>query len=242
MNKLCNAGVEVDDRLFSTLSTTTRRVSEIKANILMSDTVGFIRDLPPDLVNAFNSTLEEIFDADLILLIFDASEPKEVIRSKLSTSLKILLPKIESGSIVVIGNKVDLLSSQESRADITALVKPITQPYDLILISSVTGEGLSLLKERILRVQGHTFVIVAEMPLTDAVYGLLSRIRSSSEVSMNVVDRHAAVVVRCKPEDSERIVGWLNAAGATRITTNVESPEMPPERETPSSGNEGAPL
>lgn len=241
MNKLCNAGVEVDDRLFSTLSTTTRRISGIKGNILMSDTVGFIKDLPPDLINAFNSTLEEIFDADLILLIFDASESDDVVKSKLSTSLKILLPKIENRSIVVIGNKIDLLS-QESRDGITVLLKPIIQPYDLILISSVTGEGLDRLRERILMVQGHTCVIKAEMPLTDAVYSLLSRIRSSSEVSMKIIGRHAAVIVRCKPEDSERIVGWLNAAGAAKITTNAESPEMPPERETPSSGNEGAPL
>lgn len=239
MNKLCNAGVEVDDRLFSTLSTTTRRISGIKGNILMSDTVGFIKDLPPDLINAFNSTLEEIFDADLILLIFDASEAGDVVKSKLSTSLKILLPKIDNKSIVVIGNKIDLIS-QESRDGITVLLKPIIQPYDLILISSVTGEGLDRLRERILRVQGHTCVIKAEMPLTDAVYSLLSRIRSSSEVSMKIIGRHAAVIVRCKPEDSERIVGWLNAAGAAKITTNAESPEMPSERETPSSGNEGA--
>jgi GTP-binding protein HflX len=241
MNKLCNAGVEVDDRLFSTLSTTTRRISGIKGNILMSDTVGFIKDLPPDLINAFNSTLEEIFDADLILLIFDASESGDVVKSKLSTSLKILLPKIDNKSIVVIGNKMDLLS-QESRDGITVLIKPIIQPYDLILISSVTGEGLDRLRERILIVQGHTYVIKAEMPLTDAVYSLLSRIRSSSEVSMKIIGRHAAVIVRCKPEDSERIVGWLNVAGAAKITTNAESQEMPPERETPSSGNEGAPL
>ena len=241
MNKLCNAGVEVDDRLFSTLSTTTRRISGIKGNILMSDTVGFIRDLPPDLINAFNSTLEEIFDADLILLIFDASESDDVVKSKLSTSLKILLPKVENRSIVVIGNKMDLLS-QKSRDSITILVKPIIQPYDLILISSVTGEGLDLLRERILRVQGHTCVIEAEMPLTNAVYSLLSRLRSSAEVSMKVMGRHAAVIMRCKPEDSERIVGWLNAAGAAKITTNAESPEMPPEGEKPSSGNDGAPL
>lgn len=241
MNKLCNAGVEVDDRLFSTLSTTTRRISGIKGNILMSDTVGFIRDLPPDLINAFNSTLEEIFDADLILLIFDASESDDVVKSKLSTSLKILLPKIENRSIVVIGNKIDLVS-QESREGVIVLVKPIIQSYDLILVSSVSGEGFDSLRERILTVQGHTCVIEVEMPLTDAVYSLLSRLRSTAEVSMKVTGRHAQVIVRCKPEDSEKIVGWLNAAGAARITTNAESLEMPPERETPSSGNEGAPL
>ncbi len=241
MNKLCNAGVEVDDRLFSTLSTTTRRISGIKGNVLMSDTVGFIRDLPPDLINAFNSTLEEIFDADLILLVFDASESVDIVKSKLSTSLKILLPRVENRSVVVIGNKIDLLS-QESRDRVMALVKPIVQPYEQILISSVTGEGLDILRERILRVQGHTCVIETEMPLTDAVYSLLSRLRSSAEVSMRVTGRHAAVTVRCKPEDSERIVGWLNGAGASKTTVSAESAENPPETEKQSIGNEGAPL
>lgn len=207
----------------------------------MSDTVGFIRDLPPDFINAFNSTLEEIFDADMILLIFDASESDDVVKSKLSTSMKILLTKVENRSLVVIGNKMDLISL-DSRDRISVLVKPIIQSYDLILVSSVTGEGLDLLRERILRVQGHTFVIEAEMPLTNAVYSLLSRLRSSAEVSMRVMGRHTAVIVRCKPEDSERIIGWLNAAGASKITNNAESPEMPLERGMPSSGNEGAPL
>jgi len=98
------------------------------------------------------------------------------------------------------------------------------------------------LRERILRVQGYTCVIEAEMPLTDAVYSLLSRLRSSAEVSTKVIGRHAAVIMRCKPEDSERIVGWLNAAGATKITTNAETQGMSPQREVQSSGNEGAPL
>lgn len=241
MNKLCNAGVEVDDRLFSTLSTTTRRISGIKASILMSDTVGFIKDLPPDLINAFNSTLEEIFDADMILLVFDASESDDVLILKLSTSLKILTPKVETGSIVVVGNKIDLLS-QDARHRVVGLVEHIIQPYDLILVSSVSEEGLDLLRERIVKVQGHTCVIEADMPLTDAVYSLLSRLRSSVEVSMKVAGRHTAVIVKCKPEDSEKIVGWLSAAGASKITTNSEPPEMPTEREKQSIGNEGAPL
>jgi GTP-binding protein HflX len=241
MNKLSNAGVEVDGRLFSTLSTTTRRISEVKGNILISDTVGFIRDLPPDLINAFNSTLEEMYDADMILLVFDASESDDVVKSKLSTSLKILSTKLENKSLIVIGNKMDLVS-KEPRDEVSALVEPIIKPYDLILVSSVTGEGLDLLRERILRVQGHTYVIEAEMPVTDAVYSLLSRLRSSADVSMRVLGSHTSVIVKCRPEDSEKIIGWLNAAGASKITSNAGSPEMPLERKMPFSGNEGAPL
>ena len=94
LNKLCDATVEVDDRMFSTLSTTTRRIVGLKGNVPVTDTVGFIKNLPPDLIKAFLSTLEEIFYADVILLVFDASENSQSITMKLSTSLNILLPKI----------------------------------------------------------------------------------------------------------------------------------------------------
>lgn len=241
MNRLCNADVEVNNRLFSTLSTTTRRISGIKGNVLMSDTVGFIRDLPPDLINAFNSTLEEVYDADLILLVFDSSEPDDVVKSKLSTSLKILLPKIENRSMAVVGNKIDLLDEDE-RDRVRSLTQHLVEPHDLISVSSISGEGLDVLRERILRVQGHTYTIEGEMPLTDKAYSLLSRLRSIAEVSAKETGHQVEVVVKCKPGDSQKILGWLNAAGAAKITVSSQAPETPCSEEVLSNGNQGAPL
>lgn len=241
MNKLCDASVEVDDRLFSTLSTTTRRVSGIKGNVLMSDTVGFIKDLPPDLIDAFNSTLEEIFYADMILLVFDASEPDELVLSKLSTSLRILLSKIGSRSVIVLGNKIDLIPSR-LRKSVSDLVESVVKPYELLLVSSVSEDGLDILKEKIMKVQGHSLIIEAVMPLTDEVYSLASHLRSSAEISLKVVGGHAEVLIRCKPEDSGKIISQLYGAGAVKVSSNSELSEAPPSRELQSTGNEGAPL
>jgi hypothetical protein len=121
-------------------------------------------------------------------------------------------------------------------------VEPIVKPYELLLVSSVSEDGLDVLKERITKVQGHSFIIEAVMPLTDEVYSLASNLRSSAEISLKVVGGHAEVLVRCKPEDSEKIISRLNGAGAVKISSNSEFSEIPSHRELQSSGNEGAPL
>ena len=76
LNALCSADVFVEDKLFATLDTTTRRMQlEESTIVLFSDTVGFIRKLPHHLVEAFKSTLEEAVLADLLLIVADASDP-----------------------------------------------------------------------------------------------------------------------------------------------------------------------
>ena len=108
MNALCKSQVEVDDRLFSTLSTTTRRISGVKGNVLVTDTVGFIRDLPGDLVEAFSATLEELRHADLLVHLVDISNPRyeeqmEAVEKILGSLDLLLLPKL------FVFNKVDLV-------------------------------------------------------------------------------------------------------------------------------------
>ncbi len=88
LKALTDAKVVIDDRMFSTLSTKTRRFR--KSNLLITDTVGFIQDIPPHLFEAFKSTLEEIIFADHILLIVDISEDIEIIKTKIKEGLKII--------------------------------------------------------------------------------------------------------------------------------------------------------
>ena len=80
----------VENRYFSTLSTKTARATSEKREILVTDTVGFIEDLPPWMVEAFHSTLEEIALADVILLVVDATDPVEEMARRLRSSLRIL--------------------------------------------------------------------------------------------------------------------------------------------------------
>ena len=224
MNKLCGASVEVDSRLFSTLSTTTRKVLGVSGNVLMTDTVGFIKDLPPDLVDAFNSTLEEIYHADLILLIFDSSEVEDVVKSKLMISMNILQPKVEGRLLLVVGNKIDIIS-QDTLEQLKAAITPNLGHHDLIFISAVTGEGLDLLKNRIAQVQGRSWRVEAVLPLVDKSYNMLSRIRSVADVDSKVEDDKIRVIIRCKPEDGQKISGWIESIAAKIISSQEEPVE-----------------
>ena len=144
MNALCDSQLEVDGRLFSTLSTTTRRIDATSGNILVTDTVGFIKDLPPDLINAFNSTLEEIFLADLVVLVSDVSEPAETMKEKLEASRAILMSRNDKRSILVVGNKIDRLSSLRTRQMMTEL-RDFMAPLPVVSVSATTQKGIDQL-------------------------------------------------------------------------------------------------
>lgn len=107
-NKITNAGVRAADQLFATLDTTTRRIrSQSPAPIVLSDTVGFIRQLPHTLVAAFRATLEETVHADLLLHVVDASSPD---RDAQIAAVNEVLAEIGADAIpqVLVMNKIDL--------------------------------------------------------------------------------------------------------------------------------------
>ncbi len=143
MNALSGAEVSVDNALFETLDPTTRRVDCDGHEVLLSDTVGFIRHLPHQLVKAFSATLEEARDADLILHVADASEP-DARRVARAEAVAEVLEEIGAGDIprLTVLNKIDLVSADER----TAL--GFRDP-DAIQVSAVTREGLDALTERL---------------------------------------------------------------------------------------------
>ena len=108
LNRLTNAGVLVDDSLFATLDPTTRRTTTADGRIYtMSDTVGFVRHLPHQLIEAFRSTLEEVADSDLIVHVVDGSHPDP--EGQLS-AVREVLADIDAGDVreLVVINKADL--------------------------------------------------------------------------------------------------------------------------------------
>jgi GTP-binding protein HflX len=226
MNTLCESQVEVDNRLFSTLSTTTRRIAGIRSNVLITDTVGFIKDLPPDLVDAFNSTLEEIYYADLILLVLDVSENLELIKSKLKTSVEILAPKVDKRSMVIVGNKVDLISSG-ARTTIEQTIKDVEESCEIMFVSAKNRTGLDSLRERVVRVQGYDHRIEVTLPLTDEAYSLMSGLRSVARIETEVVKNHLRGELWCKPEDVDKITQRLRKAGA-HVLKARENRDGPP--------------
>ena len=121
LNLLTEAGAEVDSRMFSTLSPLSRSVEGIEGRILINDTVGFIEDLPPWLIEAFNSTLEELYSSDLVLLVLDVGEPSDVLERKAMTSLEILKRAEETPPILSLLNKVDMVAPSELKAKVEGL-------------------------------------------------------------------------------------------------------------------------
>src|SRR5437762_4644390 len=129
----------VSNRLFSTLDTLIRRIQLGRSlPILISDTVGFIRKLPHQLVSAFRATLEEVVESDLILHVIDGSDPDH---DEKRTVVLNVLEEIGAGNhtMLTVFNKMDLVSDSERAVSET------------VYVSAVTGEGLDRLVDEIVR-------------------------------------------------------------------------------------------
>ncbi|MCQ4332301.1 GTPase HflX [Natronomonas sp. F2-12] len=140
-----DATAESENRLFTTLGTTTRRAEFDRRDILVTDTVGFISDLPHWLVESFRSTLSEVYRADLVLLVVDVSDPIEEIREKLVTCHDTLYERNEA-PIVTVLNKSDLVDAEELERKHEALSALAPTP---VVVSAKTGENVAELRERI---------------------------------------------------------------------------------------------
>ena len=150
-NRLTSESKEASPNLFTTLSTTTRMVAfpNSKSRILLSDTVGFISRLPAYLVESFKSTLDELRYADLVLLMVDASEALDSIRTKFLSCRETLSElEVDPGRILLVLNKVDLLPNRE-RSQIGG--DPLFGDFDSVNISATEGYGLRQLRNNILR-------------------------------------------------------------------------------------------
>lgn len=140
-----DATAESQDMLFTTLGTTTRRAEMEKRDVLLTDTVGFISDLPHWLVESFESTLDSVYRADLVLLVVDASESVEAMREKLVTSHDTLYERNEA-PVVTVFNKIDRLEPGEL-ADKRAALSGVAP--DPIGVSAKTGAGVAELRDRV---------------------------------------------------------------------------------------------
>lgn len=162
LNRLTGAEVFVADKLFATLDTRTRRW-QIPGwgPVLLSDTVGFIRDLPHHLIASFKATLEEARQADLLLHVADGSNP--AVASQVTSAYRVLEEiGIEMKDTILVVNKVDAI---QERAAFDGLLN--RYPH-AIPISARTGQGLDQLTHAVREALGRGFVeLDVEMPIDD---------------------------------------------------------------------------
>jgi len=162
MNALSDADVYVQDQLFATLDTTIRQVDINDSHkILLSDTVGFVRKLPHDLVASFRSTLKEVVDADLLLLVLDASSPQVLDHY---TTIKNVLEEIAAGDKrnLIVLNKIDLVEDMQ-------VLNQLKQSFpDAVMISALDKLRLDELLKSIQSIMDESFQTVeVDIPFTD---------------------------------------------------------------------------
>lgn len=175
LNRLTDAGALTEDKLFATLDPTTRRYTlPDGGEILLTDTVGFIRRLPHQLVNAFRSTLDEVSYADAVLVIIDASDPEHLEQLEVTRSLLAELGAADK-PVLYIYNKCDI-----SYPDINPLPEGV-KCSEVVRISALTGEGIDELTEKLMKLNANgRSEVVMRIPNTDG--GVLNRLYTQAVV------------------------------------------------------------
>ncbi|MFZ8832491.1 MAG: GTPase HflX [Thermodesulfobacteriaceae bacterium] len=147
LNRLSHSNYLAEDKLFATLDPVTKAVRTPSGKVfLLTDTVGFIRELPEELKKAFKATLEELYSADLLLHIVDASSPD--LENHIKT-VEAILDEMELRHVprIVAFNKIDLLEDLDPFQQAT--VKSLMEELDGVPISALTGFNIELLLKRI---------------------------------------------------------------------------------------------
>ena len=156
LNALCRADVLVDDRLFATLDPTTRRLKlPDNSAVLVTDTVGFIRKLPPTIISAFRATLEELSEASLLLHVVDLASPDAPEQCQTVENILGELGLADKKRLTVL-NKIDRLLESEPAQDGQGVENVLANlgvapDESTVLISAVQGWGLPRLLEIITR-------------------------------------------------------------------------------------------
>jgi GTP-binding protein HflX len=179
-NALTQDSVEVDNALFTTLSTTTRMVEFSNRKFLITDTVGFIDRLPIALIEAFHSTLEETIFSDLIIVVIDLNEPIETIEKKNNVCLETIERLGASGIPTITAlNKIDKLTPEETQQKLEALKDKVKNP---ILLSAKCQTNLDELRKQILRILENYMQAQFSVPLTGKTMPFISWVHQKSHI------------------------------------------------------------
>jgi GTP-binding protein HflX len=146
LNTLTSSNVHAEQRMFATLDPTSRRLRlPHEQEVIINDTVGFIRDLPPDLINAFRATLEEISESNLLLLLVDASNPRWLQQLE---SVERILTELHYNKIprLVVFNKSDIVEGDAMEAIIRQAT--LSGERECVPISALSTKSLRPLLER----------------------------------------------------------------------------------------------
>lgn len=202
LNALTSAGVLAENKLFATLDPTTRKVKLPGGEeILLSDTVGFVSDLPHHLVQAFKSTLEEARFADFLIIVCDAAHPNML--ASYTTTVEVLeeLGCTEKKPAIVLANKMDMVSDSFAVSRLKSL-------YPVVIETSIKeGTGLDALLEQITKTLGDLYPIATYF-LPNSRHDLVAHIHRHGQVEL-IDYQGEGILVRTRIQS--RFQGPLNA-------------------------------
>jgi GTPase len=152
-NRLASESKEIGLGPFTTLSTVARKVStqageDTADSFIMIDSIGFIEDLSPLLLNAFHTTLNELANSDLVLLFVDGSDDLETVIRKIAASHEIMNKEVQGVPVMICINKVDLVN-REHLDKVLAETRKIFEKDEILEISAKTGANLPTLLRKI---------------------------------------------------------------------------------------------
>ena len=203
--------VLIKNQLFSTLETTVGRMAN-QPRILMVDTIGFIDNIPAELLDSFSATLQESLSCDMLLLLVDASDDPDEIRRKLATSRRELFGRIDDGNshnTLVVLTKIDLCTAEQI-SEAREIVH-FYSPFESISVSSTTGIGIDELRSGIMTLLHGPPIGISVIPPKDEEQLELVELVAR-------VHREALVIeVEVDPKYT-KILGWIGKANLARLT------------------------
>ena len=193
LRRLTGADVLVENKLFATLDTTTRKIAlPNKQPLLLTDTVGFVRRLPHELVESFNATLEEAALSDFLIHVLDASQPR--VQEFYDTTLSVLADLgADTKQMLVVFNKIDKVEDPATLASLRRVFP------ESVFISLHTGQGLEELVERISDfVSNGTLTVELRLPAARA--DLIARLHREGTVHQLTYEEDVAHVTATVPK------------------------------------------
>lgn len=215
-NALTNSNVDVADELFTTLSTKAAELDIPGHQIVLSDSVGFISNLPASLLQAFNTTLMEIADADIIVLVVDASDSLDEMQRKVHTCLD-TFNEIGANGVPIIGvlNKVDLVS-QDALDDKREQLSQVTS--DVVTISAKERTNLDSLVATIVHVLPGLHLYSISLPYGNSGMSTLSWLHEFSIIEeVTYVKDHIEVKARLNSEIIQKLSRELNPSSMKKL-------------------------
>lgn len=203
LNYLTGAGILAENKLFATLDPTTRQfITENGVKLLLTDTVGFIRNLPHHLIKAFKSTLDEAVFSDILMIVIDASDPEFISQTEVTTSL---LEELGAAAkpMIYIFNKCDACTDRDALLQMKTLAAKTNT--EVVFISAKTGAGCDKLVETLEKMAQNgkkhikLFIPPEEGGITGTIY----------KEGDNVVVDYCEDGIRCECDVDEKLLAKL---------------------------------